>query len=175
MRDMAKMDFSKLKFLVMDVDGVLTDGGVIIHSDGTESKRFHVMDGHRVKMWQRAGFEAAILSGRQTEATTLRAQQLGVEYVLQGCKEKLPAFESLLADTGYGFEEVICIGDDLMDIPLIKRAGFGAAVANASPELKQAADFVTGRCGGDGAVAEVIELILKNNGHWDRLMERYRV
>lgn len=172
---MAKMDFSKIRLLVMDVDGVLTDGGIIIHSDGTESKRFHVMDGHRIKMWQRAGFEAAILSGRQTEATALRARQLGIERVLQGRREKLPAFESLLSEDGFTPEEVVCIGDDLMDIPLIKRVGFGVAVANAAVELKQAADYTTSRAGGQGAVAEVIELILKNNGKWGDLMKRYLV
>lgn len=172
---MDKTDFSKLRLLVIDVDGVLTDGGIVVHSDGTESKRFHVMDGHRIKLWQRAGNEAAILSGRQTEATTLRAEQLGIERVLQGRKEKLPAFEELLEATGLRPEEVICIGDDLMDIPLVKRAGFGVAVANAAPELKEAADYVTSRSGGSGAVAEVIELVLKLNAQWASLMKRYLV
>lgn len=172
---MTKTDFSKIKLLLMDVDGVLTDGGIVIHSDGTESKRFHVMDGHRIKMWQRAGLETAIISGRQTKATTLRAEQLGIEHVLQDCKAKLPAFELLLSKTGYSAEEVACIGDDLMDIPLVTRSGFGVAVANAAEELKEVADFVTSRKGGDGAVADVIEMILKNSGQWEPLMERYRV
>lgn len=172
---MTNINFAKLKLLILDVDGVLTDGGIILHSDGTESKRFHVMDGHRIKMWQRAGFEAALLSGRQTEATTLRGKQLGIERVLQGCKEKLPAFEELLALTGCSPAEVACVGDDLMDIPLVKRAGFGVAVANAADELKQAADYVTSRSGGDGAVAEVIEMILKNTGQWNTLMQRYLI
>lgn len=172
---MAETDFSKIKLLVMDVDGVLTDGGIIIHSDGTESKRFHVMDGHRIKMWQRAGLETAIISGRETLVTTLRAEQLGVSHVMQGCLQKLPAFESLLAKLGLSVGQVACIGDDLMDIPLVKRSGFGAAVANAAQELKNVADFVTVRKGGDGAVGEVIELILKKCGKWDSLMERYAV
>ncbi len=172
---MTEMDFSKIKLLVMDVDGVLTDGGIIIHSDGTESKRFHVMDGHRIKMWQRAGLEAAIISGRLSEATSIRAEQLGIDHVLQDCKAKLPAFESLLSKTGYSNQEVACIGDDLMDIPLVRRAGYGVAVANAAQELKEVADFVTSRNGGDGAVADVIEMILKNVGQWESLMERYRV
>lgn len=172
---MTNINFAKLKLLILDVDGVLTDGGIILHSDGTESKRFHVMDGHRIMMWQRAGFEAALLSGRQTEATTLRGKQLGIERVLQGCKEKLPAFEELLALTGCSPDEVACVGDDLMDIPLVKRAGFGVAVANAADELKQAADYVTSRNGGDGAVAEVIEMILKNTGQWNTLMQRYLI
>ena len=172
---MKKVDFSRIKLLVMDVDGVLTDGGVILHSDGTESKRFHVIDGHRIKMWQRSGLEAVIISGRQTEATALRAEQLGIQRVLQGYKEKLPVFESLLETTGCSPDEVACIGDDLMDIPLIKRAGFGVAVANAVDELKSAADFITSHHGGDGAVGEVIEIILKKSGKWTPLMERYLI
>lgn len=172
---MTDVNFSKIKLLIMDVDGVLTDGGIIIHSDGTESKRFHVMDGHRIVMWQRAGFDAAIISGRRTEATALRAEQLGITRVLQGCKEKLPAFEEVLSAVGCSANEVACVGDDLMDIPLIKRVGFGVAVANAAEELKQAADYVTSRSGGDGAVAEVIEVILKNTGQWDTLMQRYLI
>lgn len=172
---MTDVNFSKIKLLIMDVDGVLTDGGIIIHSDGTESKRFHVMDGHRIKMWQRAGLEAAIISGRQTEATTLRAEQLGIIRTLQGRKEKLSAFEELLSATGCSADEVACVGDDLMDIPLIKRVAFGVAVANAAEELKQTADYVTSRNGGDGAVAEVIEVILKNTGQWNALMQRYLI
>ena len=172
---MKKVDFSKIKLLVMDVDGVLTDGGIILHSDGTESKRFHVIDGHRIKMWQRVGLEVAIISGRETEATALRAEQLEIRRVLQGCKAKLPAFESLLKETGCSPDEVACIGDDLMDVPLVKRAGFGVAVANAVDELKSVADFITSHHGGDGAVGEVIEIILKKSGKWTPLMKRYLV
>ena len=172
---MKNPDFSKIKLLVMDVDGVLTDGGIILHSDGTESKRFHVIDGHRIKMWQRVGLEAAIISGRETEATTFRAEQLQIRRVMQGCKAKLPAFESLLEATGCLPDEVAYVGDDLMDIPLVKRAGFGVAVANAADELKSVADFITSRNGGDGAVGEVIEMILEKSGKWASLMERYRI
>ncbi|MHC4904716.1 MAG: KdsC family phosphatase, partial [Planctomycetota bacterium] len=91
---MTTKDLSKIKLLVLDVDGVLTDGGIVIHSDGTESKRFSVVDGHRIKMWQRAGGTVAIISGRETPATTIRAQQLGIAHVMQGCLKKLPAFEA---------------------------------------------------------------------------------
>lgn len=168
-------DLSKIRLLVLDVDGVLTDGGIVIHSDGTESKRFHVMDGHRIKMWHRAGGLSAIISGRKTEATTLRAQQLDISHVMQGCLRKLPALEELAKITGLEFEQITCVGDDLMDIPLIKRVGFGVAVANAADELKENADFVTHKKGGNGAVGEVIEYILKYTGKWDTLMERYLV
>lgn len=172
---MTAEDLSKIKLLIMDVDGVLTDGGIIIHSDGAESKRFHVMDGHRIKMWQRTERQTGIISGRDSMATTLRAKQLGIPHVMQGCLKKLPAFEELLEKTQMTPDQVAFVGDDLMDIPLVRRAGLGVAVANADDELKKHADFVTQRPGGEGAVAEVIECILKKSGDWDGLMERYLV
>jgi 3-deoxy-D-manno-octulosonate 8-phosphate phosphatase (KDO 8-P phosphatase) len=172
---MTTQDLSKIKLLILDVDGVLTDGGIIVHSDGTESKRFSVIDGHRIKMWQRSGGLVAILSGRETQATAIRAQQLGITHVLQGCLQKLPAFEKLLEDLALSPEQVACVGDDIMDIPLIRRAGFGVAVANADEELKKQADFITCRKGGEGAVGEVIEYLLKQSNQWDELMERYWV
>jgi 3-deoxy-D-manno-octulosonate 8-phosphate phosphatase (KDO 8-P phosphatase) len=172
---MTDNDLLQIRMIIMDVDGVLTDGGIIVHSDGTESKRFHVIDGHRIKMWQRADGQTAIISGRDSQATTKRAEQLGIPYVMQGCLEKLPAFESLLEQTGLRPEQAAYIGDDLMDIPLVRRAGLGVAVANADDELKKYADVVTVRGGGNGAVGEVIEYLLKASRKWDALMERYLV
>jgi len=168
-------NLAEIRLLILDVDGVLTDGGIVIHSDGTESKRFHVMDGHRIRMWQRAGGIAAIISGRDTAATQIRADQLEISHILQGCKEKLPAFEQMLRSLQISPLQTACIGDDLMDIPLVRRAGFGAAVANAADELKAHADYVTRRQGGAGAVGEVIEHLLKQSGRWDAAMERYLV
>lgn len=168
-------NLAEIRLLILDVDGVLSDGGIVIHSDGSESKRFHVMDGHRIKMWQRAGGIAAIISGRDTAATQIRAEQLEIKHVLQGCKQKLPAFEQMLETLGVSPVQTACVGDDLMDIPLVRRAGFGAAVANAADELKAHADYVTRRQGGDGAVGEVIEFLLKQGGRWDAAMERYLV
>jgi 3-deoxy-D-manno-octulosonate 8-phosphate phosphatase (KDO 8-P phosphatase) len=170
-----KTDLSKIKILVLDVDGVLTDGTVIINADGTESKKFNLLDGHGIKMWQRAGLKVALISGRASEATTVRAQQLNIEYVMQGCKKKLPAFELLLEETKLSADQVAYIGDDLLDIPLVRRAGLGVAVSNAVDELKKEADMVTTVDGGSGAVREVIEYILKNTGQWQQLMERYLV
>ncbi len=170
-----KIDLKKIKLLIMDLDGVLTDGAIIIAPDGGESKRFSLLDGHGIKMWHRAKLQTAVISGRQAEATTVRAQQLGIEYVFQGCKKKLPVFEELLTKAKLQTDEVAYIGDDLLDIPLVRRAGFGAAVANAVDELKRYADYITSRKGGEGAVREVIEYILKNTGRWDALMERYLV
>lgn len=159
----------------MDVDGVLTDGTISIHTDGTESKRFHLVDGHGIAMWHRAGLKTALISGRASQATTIRAEQLNIAIVHQGCKKKLPAFESLLAETSLNASQVAYIGDDLLDLPLVKRAGLGVAVANAVEELRESADYITTASGGCGAVREVIEHILKNTGKWDDLMQRYLV
>ncbi len=164
-----------IKMLVMDVDGVFTDGSIIISEDGTESRRFSYLDGHGIKLWHRAGMKSAIISGKQSRATQIRAEQLSIEHVMQGQTKKLPAFESLLADTALGAREVAYIGDDLLDLPLVRRAGFSVAVVNAVDELKDAADYVTSRPGGSGAVREVVEYILKATGRWDKLMERYLV
>jgi 3-deoxy-D-manno-octulosonate 8-phosphate phosphatase (KDO 8-P phosphatase) len=169
------MDFSKIKLMAVDVDGVLTNGTVIINSDGTESKAFNLLDGHGIKLWHRAGFQTAMISGRASGATTVRAEQLSIGFVRQGCKKKLPAFEELLEEASVSADEVIYIGDDLLDLPLVKRAGYGVAVANAVDELKAVADYVTKKSGGTGAVREVIELVLKSTGKWDKLMERYLV
>ena len=170
-----EIDFSKIKLLAMDVDGVLTNGCVIVNSDGSESKAFSLLDGHGVKLWHRAGGQSAMISGRASGATTVRAEQLSIGFVRQGCKKKLPAFEELLAEAKVSADEVIFIGDDLLDIPLVRRAGFGVAVANAVDELKEVADYVTTKRGGEGAVREVIEIVLKATGKWDGLMERYLV
>lgn len=162
-----------IRLLVLDVDGVLTDGGIIIHSDGTESKCFHVQDGHGIKLWHRAGGITAVVSGRTSGPTEYRARQLDIAHVLQGQLDKLPAVEGLLRQLGLGWEHAAVVGDDVLDIPTVRRAGFGVAVANAVLELKAEADFVTSRPGGHGAVREVIELILKAGGRWTALMERY--
>ena len=164
-----------IKMLILDIDGVMSDGGIIINGDGTESKRFNAQDGHGVKLWQRAGLETAIISGRVANVTTIRAKQLDIRYVMQGCKEKLPAFESLLEKAGLKASQVVYVGDDTVDIPLVRRAGIGVAVENAVDELKHHADYVTRRSGGYGAVREVVELILKTAGRWEALMERYLV
>lgn len=170
-----QVDFGKIKLLIMDVDGVLTDGTVLINSDGSEGKNFSIVDGHGIKLWHRAGGISAIISGRPSGATTVRAEQLNIQHVLQGCKKKLPAFEGLLEEIGLSADEVAFVGDDLLDLPLVRRAGFGVAVANAVDEVKAAADYVTVKAGGKGAVREVIECILKGSGKWDGLMEWYLV
>ncbi|MBN1816867.1 MAG: HAD-IIIA family hydrolase [Sedimentisphaerales bacterium] len=174
-KDRKSIDFSQIRLLLLDMDGVLTDGTIFLHADGTESKRFDVQDGHGIKMWQRAHLEVAILSGREAKATDVRAEQLGIRHVFQGCTKKLPVFESLLSRLQLRPEQAAYVGDDLLDLPVIRRAGFGAAVANAVQEVKEAADYVTQRNGGQGAVREVIEYVLKRTGQWRELMERYLI
>jgi 3-deoxy-D-manno-octulosonate 8-phosphate phosphatase (KDO 8-P phosphatase) len=173
MNHKAKPNLEAIELLVLDVDGVLTDGRVFIHSDGGESKGFNILDGHGIRMWQRAGLKVALLSGRLSLATTRRARELEIAHVIQDCKFKLPALKELLTELGLAPERVACVGDDLMDLPLVRHVGFGVAVANAVDELKEYADYVTTRRGGEGAVREVIEHILKGSGRWASLMERY--
>lgn len=175
MSDTQMANLNDIKMLVIDVDGVMTDGTIILDSNGKESKRFSILDGHGIKMWHRAGLETAIISGRESGATLARAEQLSISRVVQGQKKKLPAFEALLAETGLNASQVAYIGDDLLDLPLVVRAGLGVAVANAVQELKDAADLITNKPGGSGAVREVIEIILKDTGRWPKLMERYLV
>ena len=168
-------ELQAITLLVLDVDGVLTDGGIVLDDHGVETKRFSVRDGHGLRLWARAGHASAILTSRESTVVALRARNLGIDHVIQGAIKKLPAYEQLLADAGVTGENVCCVGDDLVDLPLVRRAGFGVAVADACPELLAAAQYVTTACGGHGAVREVAELILKAQGHWDTLLEWYRV
>jgi 3-deoxy-D-manno-octulosonate 8-phosphate phosphatase (KDO 8-P phosphatase) len=170
---MKKVDLANIEMLALDVDGVLTDGTLIINSDGSESKFFNSLDGHGIRMWQRAGLKVALISGRASEPTTRRAEQLQIEYVFQDCHYKLPVLEKLLEQLGLSSDRVADIGDDLTDLPTMRYVGFAAAVANAVDEVEQCADYVTTRSGGRGAVREVIEYILKNSGRWQELMKRY--
>jgi 3-deoxy-D-manno-octulosonate 8-phosphate phosphatase (KDO 8-P phosphatase) len=170
---MKTLNFADIQILVLDVDGVLTDGTLVIHSDGGESKFFNTHDGHGIRMWQRAGLKVALLSGRASESTRRRAEQLNIEYVFEDCFDKLPVLKEFLAKLGLSPEAVAYVGDDLMDLPVIRFVGFGAAVANAVDDLKKCADYVTECPGGRGAVREVIEYILKNTGKWQELMKRY--
>jgi 3-deoxy-D-manno-octulosonate 8-phosphate phosphatase (KDO 8-P phosphatase) len=168
-----KANLAEIQLLVLDVDGILTDGTLIVHADGSESKNFNVLDGHGIKLWKRAGLKVAFLSGRLAESTEHRARRLEVDYCLQDCRDKLPALQKLLKEAEFSPQQVAYIGDDLPDLPPMGYVGFAAAVPNAVDEVKKQADFVTTRTGGSGAVREVVEYILKNTGRWDKLMERY--
>lgn len=165
----------KIRFLIMDVDGVLTDGSIMYTSSGEEIKTFNVKDGAGVKYWVRAGHVAGIITGRTSSIVVHRAMELNIRHVEMGAKAKLPVFEKMIADAGVAPEEVAMIGDDVMDLPIVRRVGLGVAVADSVDELKEAAGYVTKNKGGKGAIREVVELILKAQGKWDVIMERYLV
>jgi 3-deoxy-D-manno-octulosonate 8-phosphate phosphatase (KDO 8-P phosphatase) len=170
---MKDVNFAEIELLALDVDGVLTDGTLIINADGSESKLFNSLDGHGIRMWQRAGLKVALISGRTSAPTERRAEQLQIEYVFQDCHDKLPVVEKLAGQLDLSPANIAYVGDDLTDMPVMRYAGFAVAVANAVDEVKQCADYVTTRPGGSGAVREVIEYILKNSGRWQELMKRY--
>ena len=163
-----------IELLVLDVDGVLTDGRIVLDAQGREQKRFNVADGAGIKYWQRAGKRVAIISGRASPAVVHRAAELGVTLLRQNAKRKLPAYESVVAELGLTDAQVAVMGDDLPDLPLMARCGFAVAPANAVEEVAAAADLVTRRSGGDGAVREAIEALLKRSGLWDEILKRYR-
>jgi len=166
-------DLGDIKLLILDVDGVLTDGSIISGPRGSEFKAFSSLDGHGIRMWRRASLNVAFLSGRKSPAVDTRAKELGVEHVFQNCYQKLPAVKRLLEHLHLAPENVAYVGDDLTDLPPLRYVGFGAAVANAVSDLKDNAQYITERPGGKGAVREVIEHILKTSGKWGHLMERY--
>ncbi|MHC4264857.1 MAG: KdsC family phosphatase [Planctomycetota bacterium] len=175
MPETKKVELDKIKLLILDVDGVLTDGTLFINPDGSESKSFNALDGHGIRMWKRAGFKVAFLSGRLSEPTRHRADQLEIDHCIQDCHHKVQAFQDLLEQESLAPQQVCYIGDDLMDIPVMKRSGFSVAVANAVDEVKQHADFVTTKSGGSGAAREAVEYILKNTGKWTELVKRYEL
>ena len=163
-----------IELIVSDVDGVLTDGGLVLGNDGVESKRFHVRDGMGIKLWQQAGGAFAIITSRTSHAVHLRAAELGVERVRQGAENKLAAFRELLAAERLEPDKACYIGDDLPDLAPLRCAGVGVAVADACQELRDAAHYVCALPGGHGAVREAIEWILKSQSRWDELIHAYR-
>ena len=163
----------KIKLLILDVDGVMTDGRIIFDSNGVESKFFNVKDGHGIKMIQRAGIEVAIISGRESQVVANRAKELGIERVCQKALDKLTPYLQLLADTGLADEEAAFMGDDVIDIPVLRRVGFAAAPADAVPDVLPHVHFVSANRGGWGAVREVCDLLLKGQGRWDEITARY--
>jgi len=163
-RTTLKTKTSKIKLLLLDVDGVLTDGRIILDSQGNELKAFHVRDGHGIKLAQRAGIIIGIITGRKSEVVNIRARELGIQEVHQGAIEKIAVYESLIKKYGVQDDEVAYMGDDTVDLDIFKRAGFSVAVADADSAVKPHADLITKAKGGRGAVREFINLILKSRG-----------
>ena len=159
-----------IELLLVDVDGVLTDGVIALDDLGVETKHFHVRDGTAITLWRQAGKRVAILSGRSAGAVTRRADELGIAPVIQGAAQKGAPFRALIAELGLDARQVCYIGDDLPDLPVLGAAGLAACPADAVPEVRQAAQLVTDAPGGRGAVREVVETILKHQGTWDGLV-----
>ncbi|MBM4058234.1 MAG: phenylphosphate carboxylase subunit delta, partial [Planctomycetes bacterium] len=158
---------ARIQLLLLDVDGVLTDGGVTWNNQGIESKTFHIRDGLGIKLWRRAGGRVGIVTGRSSHVVQLRAAELGIDLVRQGVEDKLATTEAILSDCGVSWQETAFIGDDLPDLPVIARCGAGIAVADAAAEVRAAAGFVTTLPGGRGAVREAIERLLWARGGWE--------
>ncbi len=155
-----------IRLLILDVDGVLTDGRLYFGPTGEALKVFYVRDGHGIKMAQKAGLEVAIVSGRRSDAAYHRARELGVNRFYEGVRDKLAVLEELLAALRLSPVQVAAVGDELVDLPLMARVGLGVAVADAVPEVKAAVHWITPSPGGRGAVREVCDLLLKAQGRW---------
>jgi 3-deoxy-D-manno-octulosonate 8-phosphate phosphatase (KDO 8-P phosphatase) len=162
-----------IEMILSDVDGVLTNGGIMYDNQGIEVKQFHIRDGMGIRLWQRAGYKFGLITGRSSHIVKMRAAELGVEIVRQTAEDKLPAMLEVLREVGLEPHQACYIGDDLPDLPAIKAVGLGVAVADAAMELRAAANYVTTLRGGEGAVRETIELILKSQRRWDDLIQKY--
>lgn len=158
-----------IRLLLLDVDGVLTDGSLFFGPQGETYKVFHVRDGHGIKMAQRGGIEVAFLSGRRSDAAYNRARELDISRFYEGLRDKVAVLAELLAGLNLAPREVAMVGDELVDLPVMARVGLAVAVADAVPEVKAAAHWITSRPGGRGAVREVCDLLLKAQGKWEEL------
>jgi 3-deoxy-D-manno-octulosonate 8-phosphate phosphatase (KDO 8-P phosphatase) len=160
---------ARIRILLLDVDGVLTDGGILLHPDGGESKVFNVRDGLGIRLLQRAGIEVGFISGRNSRVVARRAEDLGIGLVVQGTLYKLPAYEEIMTERGLSDRDVAYVGDDIVDIPILRRVGLAVATAGAIPTVGSYCHVITDRDGGRGAVREVCELILQAQGRWEEM------
>ena len=159
--------------ILLDVDGVLTDGAVVIYADGSESKRFHIRDGIALVWAQRAGITVGLLSARHSPTTAQRAAQLGITLIHQGVQSKINTYDQIVGDMVLGDDEVAYMGDDIVDLAVLRRVGLSAAPSNAVAEVRAQVHFVSAWPGGDGAVRELVETILRAQGHWEPLIAAY--
>jgi 3-deoxy-D-manno-octulosonate 8-phosphate phosphatase (KDO 8-P phosphatase) len=164
---------SRLKLLLFDVDGVLTDGTVVVHADGSESKPFAIRDGIALVWAQRAGLRVGLLSARFSPTTPHRASQLGITLVAQGVSSKADAYVRLVADLGLTDDEVAYMGDDIVDLAVLARVGLSAAPADAVPEVRERVHWVSAAGGGRGAVRELVELVLRAQQRWQPILDSY--
>lgn len=164
-----------VKVLILDVDGVLTDGGIIIDEDGRETKRFDVRDGHGLKMLMRYDIEVVLLTGRNSRVVEHRASDLGIKEVYQGVWNKLEVFEEILMKRKINSANTAFMGDDVVDIPVLRKVGFSATVADAAEDVKKMVDYISEKPGGRGAVREICEIILKAKGMWPEAVKHYEL
>jgi len=164
---------ARVQLLLLDCDGVLTDGGVTWSGDGVEQKTFHIHDGLGIRSWQRAGGRTGIITGRSSPIVARRAAELGIEFVRQGVDDKLAVAQGIVQECGVAWEQTAFVGDDLPDLPVVRRCGVGVAVADACPDLVAAALIVTSRRGGRGAVRELVEQLLRARGAWEAIVNGY--
>jgi len=163
----------KIKLVIFDIDGVLTTGALFIGDDGQEYKAFHSKDGHGLRMLQDAGVEVAILTGRKSNVVAHRAKDLGITRVYQGKREKLPAYEELLQETGLNHDEIAYVGDDVVDLPVMTKVGLAICVQDGHPFVKKHSHWITDHNGGCGAGRDVCELILEAQGKLQTMLESY--
>jgi 3-deoxy-D-manno-octulosonate 8-phosphate phosphatase (KDO 8-P phosphatase) len=166
---------ANIRLLLLDVDGVMTDGGIIYDGNGLETKVFNVKDGHGIKMLQRHGIEVGIITGRTSLVVDIRARELGIDLLYQGALKKLESYLDVKQRTGLIDSQIAYMGDDVIDVPVMRRVIFAAAPADALIEARNAAHYVTSCAGGKGAVREVCDLILKVRGFWDDVASRYEL
>ena len=162
-----------LELILSDVDGVLTDGRLVIDNQGIETKRFHMRDGMGIRLWQKAGYHFGLITLRSSQAVKTRAAELRIEIVRQGARDKLATLREILDELDMESRQVCYVGDDLPDLAAIRAAGLGVAVADACEEVRRVADFVTTAAGGAGGVRETIEMILKAQHRWDEAIQAY--
>ncbi len=162
-----------IKLLLLDVDGVLTDGSILLDETGRQIMRFHVRDGLGIKAWRELGLDIGILTSRSGRALTHRAAELGIDLVEQGAGDKLVTFENICRRTGVLPEQTAYLGDDLADLPVLLRVGYPMAVPDAAAEVRQVAQYITTQPGGRGAVRDAVEHLLGEMGRWDEVLESY--
>ena len=162
-----------IKLLIFDVDGVLTDGSLFYGDDGQEYKAFNSRDGHGIKMLRQTGIDAAILTGRTSQVVLHRARNLGISQIIQGSHDKLPSYEAMLAETGLKPEETAYMGDDVVDLPVLRRCGLALTVPEAPLEVLRRVHYVTRAPAGRGAAREVCELLMRAQGTWEAQLALY--
>lgn len=162
-----------VRLLILDVDGVMTDGGIVLDGQGNELKVFHVRDGHGIKLLMRQGIEVALITGRESKAVGARAKELGIRHVFQRSLRKLEHYRQLKEQLSLEDGEIAYVGDDIVDIPVMRKVGLSVTVSDADPNVSEFAHHVTAAGGGRGAVREVCELILRAQGLWEGIMDGY--